>query len=206
MQFILPLALTALAFAQFINPQPDRFRGLVIDQSTPEDALRILGTPSDEKTGAFGAPRIDSQLSKDRKNRTFRHLIFKRVADMNKVTLTFSASKLVGITLDLDESLSPNILSKTYGIDFRPSFSSWDEALSPGQFERHQGKLYAKKYPTVYYLIAKSDRSFVSAMVTNNSFKSILGPDDPDSLPGKVTLIYIVSRTLENRDGADILK
>src|SRR5258705_3230427 len=28
------------------NPQPDRWRDLVLDQSTPEDALKVLGKPS----------------------------------------------------------------------------------------------------------------------------------------------------------------
>ncbi len=36
--------------------------------------------------------------------------------------------------------------------------------------------------------------------------KSVGVPDDPGTFPGKVAMIQLISRTLENRDGADVLK
>jgi hypothetical protein len=48
-----------------------------------------------------------------------------------------------------------------------------DEALSPRDYERNQGKVYPKSYPTVYYVVAVSDRSFMSGMVDNSGFGSV---------------------------------
>lgn len=84
--------------------------------------------------------------------------------------------------------------------------------MHPEKFERNQDKDYATKYPTVYNLVAKSEKTFIVALVTNNSFGSILkdvtvgARDKEGAFPGKVAFVEILSRTLENRDGADVLK
>jgi hypothetical protein len=49
---ILILSFGAVAQEQD-KPMPDRWRGLVIDQSTPEDAIRILGEPKKDKVGSL---------------------------------------------------------------------------------------------------------------------------------------------------------
>jgi hypothetical protein len=33
------------------GPKPDRWRGLVIDESTPDDAIKVLGKPSKDEVG-----------------------------------------------------------------------------------------------------------------------------------------------------------
>ena len=89
---------------------------------------------------------------------------------------------------------------------------SLDIVRSPRDYERNQGKVYPKTYPTVYHMVAVSEHSFVTAMVGNvPSFLGALArssgiPDKLGSFSGKVDFIALFSRTLENREGADVLK
>jgi hypothetical protein len=66
-----------------------------------------------------------------------------------------------------------------------------------------------QSYPILYYLYAKAPETFLLADVSNNSLGSVLGSkavNDGIGYPGKVFRLQIISRTLENRDGVEILK
>ena len=195
------------------NPLPDRWRGLILDQSTPEDAIRILGAPASDKTGGkLTAFRIQSWLTKKAKEKIFRTLEFKKPEGIDKAFLTFLDGKLVAITLDVKKGIVPAGLSNIYGIEFQPMVGATDVAFRPRDYEQSQGRIYPKTYPTVYSMIAVSEKSFVEAMVSNvPSFGGALArsagiPDQPGTFPGKVEFVSLYSRTLENRDGADVLK
>jgi hypothetical protein len=194
------------------KPMPDRWRGLVIDQSTPDDAIKILGKPAKDKLGAMSAMGVDHWLTKRHKEKIFRNMEFGKLEGMKAVYLSFLDDKLVSITVRLDKSISPEALTNIYGVKFEPQIGAMDVGFSPRDYERNQGKIYPKTYPTVYQMVAVSENSFVDAMVENvPSFGGALArsagvPDTPGSFPGKVHFIQLVSRTLENRDGADVLK
>ena len=87
-----------------------------------------------------------------------------------------------------------------------------DLALRPRDFERREGKVHPRTYPTIYHLASVSERSFVVAMIGNvPSFFGALAKgagveDKPGSFPGRTMLVQPVSRALENRGGADVLK
>jgi len=156
---------------------------------------------------------LESWVSKKRKEKVFKTLEYKNPkAGVEKVWLAFLDDKLVSILMDLKEgTVSPNGLGSIYGLEFQPLIGQAELGFSPRDYERNQGKIYPKNYPTVYHLTAASERSFVVAMVGNvpsfgGVFAKGLGvPDKPGSFPGKVMFIQILSRTLENRDGADVL-
>jgi hypothetical protein len=156
---------------------------------------------------------VQRWVSKKQKEKIFRNLEFKLGESVQKATLSFLDNKLVMITLDLKSgTVSPNGLSNFYGIPFQPLIGAMDLALFSKDYERNQGRVYPKTYPTVYSLAAVADKSFVSAMISN--VPSMLGalaksagvPDEPNSFPGKVEYVQIISRTLENRDGANVLR
>lgn len=206
------LVLTAGVVAQ----QPDRWRELILDKTTPDEAFKVLGKADKDETGQqlrlFG--NISKWVTKKQKEKIFRKIEFKLGKDegVQKAVLYFLDEKLVRIMLDLKAGeVSPNALGRIYGVELAPMVGAMDIAMSPRDFERNQGKVYPKSFPTVYYLVGVSEKSFVSGMVGNASFGSILGksmgvPDQPGNFPGKVEYIDLISRTLENRDGADILK
>lgn len=129
---------------------------------------------------------------------------------MDSAELYFLNDKLVMIQLDT-KGVRPNSLANIYGIGFKPMVEGADEGWNPKDFERHEGRVYPKTYPSVYYMVAVSDKSFLSVMIDNSSFGSVLKKsfeirDSEGDFPGKVSFLQIISRSLENRDGADALK
>lgn len=192
------------------SPRPDRWRGLVIDEATPDDAIKLLGTAKKDKTDALKIFGIRDWLSKQIKEKKFRVLEYEKIEGLDSVKLGFLDDKLVFINLD-PKKLPTNALTRAYGIEFAPHFSGIDVAFSPRNYERNQGKLYPKNYPSVYDMIAVSEKTFICAAIDNSSFGSIFKeamgvPDSNISFPGKVLYLQIVSRKLENLDGVDQLK
>jgi hypothetical protein len=192
--------------------QSDRWRGLVLDQSTPTDAKSILGTPSSDKPDRLFIQHINKWFRSDLRKKTLEKMAFKRVQGFDKVDLYFLEGKLVVIQLDPSEKIAPTALPRIYGVEFTPFISGIDESFSPRQFERNQGKVYPKTYPDSFSLVAVTPSSVVSAFVENiglgSMMKQTMGITDTagGGFPGKVGQIQLVSRTLENREGADLLK
>lgn len=203
---------SSLVVQEQTTPLPDRWRGLIVDQSTPEDAIRVLGRPSSDKVTSLTVYHINAWVTRRRKEKIFRRLEFKKPEGIDKAILCFLDNKLVMIELDLKSGISPNGLANIYGVSFRPMVSEVSEGLNPRDFERDQGRVYPRVYPVTYYMVAVSPQSFISAMVGNvPSFGGALArtmgiPDREGSFPGKVEILQIISRTLENRDGADQLR
>jgi hypothetical protein len=203
------LSLTVIAQEQD-KPMPDRWRSLVLNESTPEDAIHILGQPQSDKLSDLPVRRINNWITKTRKEKVFKRLKFNKPEGMDAVELYFLSDKLVMIQLDTKD-LKPNSLSGVYGIEFRPMVSGADEGWEPKDFERNQGRVYPKTYPTVYHMVAVAEKSFICAMIGNSSFGSVLRKsakigDSEGDYPGGVMFLQLISRKLENRDGADALK
>lgn len=208
------LALTSLGQTEIAtnksdSPKPDRWRGLVIDRATPDEAIQLLGEPKKDKTDSLRVFGIRDWLSKQIKEKKFRLLNYEKIEGLDSVQLGFLDNTLVFIKLD-PKKLPTNALARAYGVDFAPNFSGIGVAFDPRNFERNQGKLYPKNYPAVYDLIAVSEKTFLCAAVDNGSigsmFKEALGvPDSTISFPGKIMYLQIVSRKLENLDGVEQL-
>ena len=141
---------------------------MVLDESTPDDALKAFGKAARDSTGPFNASILNDRITRRRKEKIFRTLEFKKPAGVERAWLTFLDGKLVSITLDLKSgTVSPNALSNIYGTEFHPIFSGLDLAFNPRDFERHDSKVYPKNYPTAYHLPFVTERSFVLAMIGN---------------------------------------
>lgn len=195
-----------------VKPQPDRWRGLVLNESTPRDAISTLGQPEKDSLNRIYADPINNWLTKKHKDKIFRTLEFKNPEGIDKALLYFHDEKLVAIMLDVKKGISPEGLANIYGVEFQPVVKAAEIAAFPRDYERREGKVYPKTYPTVYHMVATSERSFVSAMISNvpslgGAFARSAGiPDKPGSFPGRVDFVTLISRSLENRDGADMLK
>lgn len=213
MKFKLVL-LAPLALCWFVTAasaqEPDRWHGLTLDQSTTGDAIKLFGKPKADRVSPLSATPVESWVSNKRKQKVFRTLEYKNPASgVEKAWLTFFDDRLISVMLDMKEgTVSPNALSNIYGTPFRPIFDSLTLALSPKDFQRDRGEVYARSYPVVYHLAGVTERSFVTAMVVNGvGIGKMLGlPDSQDSFPGKVAFVQLISRTMENRDGVDVLR
>jgi hypothetical protein len=83
---------------------PDRWKGLVIDESTPEKAIAILGTPSADKIDSFRIWKIEDWFTKSIREKKWRRLEYKNVEGFDKVILAFD-TKLVFIELNRKSSI-----------------------------------------------------------------------------------------------------
>ena len=190
--------------------QPDRWRTLIINEATPDSAIKKLGAPTKDSTDRLRVFDVESKwITEKQKEKVYRRLEFK-VEGMKRAVLTFADDKLVMIELEPEKEIQASALRGIYGVEFAPRFSGWAVAASPRDYERHEGKLYPKNYPSVYSAVAVTDQVFVGALVNNASFgaamRGSLGVPDTSTMPGKVARIQIVSRKLENKDGAEALK
>jgi len=193
---LLTFAFVLVAAISIVAQEPDRWRGMVLDESTTEDAIKVFGQPKKEQMNRLwpNGP-VSSRLSNQHKKKIFKTLEFQFKKDdgVQKAILAYLNDKLVMITLDLKSGdVSPNGLSNIYGIDF--------------VYQRTEMFGTGGGYPVVYGLLGTSERSFVS------SFGSILSKSmgilgKAASYPGKVEFIDLISRSaLENKDGSNILK
>lgn len=209
---ILCLTLT-LCFSLFAQdddkPAPNRWRGLVIDQSTPEDAIKALGQPASDKTDSFRPYPFEKRIST--KGKTFRHLKFKEIKGLDSALLVFNENKLVCITLDLKEKIPAAAIQNNYRVEFEPKISQFEVSSNPKNYERVQGKLYPKNFPAGYFIQAETTDVWIGAAIDNSSFGALMlgssrGSTGTGAFPGKATLVLILSRSLENREGSDVLK
>lgn len=191
------------------KPTPDRWHGLIIDQSTSEDAVKALGQPSSDKPDSFRPYPFDKRIST--KGKTFRKLKFKELKGFDSVELVFTDNKLVCISLNLKEKIQASAVQNNYGIEFEPKISGMEVSSNPNNYERVQGKLYPKNYPAGYFIVGDTKEVWIGAGIDNSSFGALMlgssrGSTGAGAYPGKAYFIIILSRALENNEGVDVLK
>jgi hypothetical protein len=196
--FVFLLLLTVTAFAQVHgNPLPDRCHAMVLDQTTPSEAIARFGGPEIAATLRLGTDPILHWITKRQHEMVFRSLVFKKPAPtVKRVWLSFLNGKRVLITLkSAGETLSANALPAVSGADFQPLRDSRGEVRSSHDFERRASGASPKSLPPVYHLAAVMKQRFVIALVGASSTHdtalttSASVPERPDFFPGKVTLI-----------------
>jgi hypothetical protein len=205
---ILPTLALLFFSLPLVAQQPDRWRGLIVDQSSPEDAIKTLGTPDSDKIDSFRVYKIDDWLTKSIREKKYRRLEFEKIEGFKKVILAFNENKLVFIELN-PRKLAANALENAYGIPFQATADKFDMSLNPRNYETTSGKVRPRSFGSVYYLYSKAPTTFLLAGIGNTSLGSLLGTksvNDDIGYPGHVLYLQIVSRTLENRDQTDILK
>lgn len=96
------------SYAQDDGPRSERWHGLMLDQSTPDDAISALGKPAKDQLAPLHVDPLSSWITKILDN------------------------KLVSVMLDMKEgTVSPNGLSGIYGLEFQPVVGQMSLALSP---------------------------------------------------------------------------
>lgn len=193
------------------RPQPDRWRGLVLDQATPEDAIRVLGQPESDKPDRLFIEGIGRWFRPGLNKKALRKLRFKKPAGLDSADLYFEGGKLAVIQLDFEKEITPTALANSYGLEFRPIISGFQEAGSPAHYERHKGQVYPKRFPDHYVIVATVPASILAANVGNmgGALKAMIvtGADTAGGgFPGRVRSLQLISRRLENREGTDVLK
>jgi len=203
-------------FAQDDQHHPDRWAGMVLNVSTPDDATRLFGTPAKDKDKvALDVPRPLSWLSDKCKQKLFRTLTYKRIQEYKQVQFSFLGGKLVSISMEApnaeleDKCIDPDDLEQLFGVVFKPNRRKHNSKLPPPSDFPASAPAELKKdeYAYWYDMIAVSENSFIIAVADNYQYRSGI-IDSPDvkrrkkinsrglRYPGYVSEIEIISRTL----------
>lgn len=195
------------------RPQPDRWRGLILDHAGPKDAVAMFGEAESDKPDRLFIYQVNKWFQPGLNKKNLRKQSFRKVDGFDRVDLYYKDDRLVVIQIDFaKQPPPPTALQNIYGLEFVPYVSGLDEGWFPNDYERHKGRVYPKIYPDVYGLVAVAPRSVVSALVSNlglgSMLKQSMGVRDiaGGGFPGKIHMIQLISRTLENRSGEDLLK
>ncbi len=203
LSIIFVLLLAGISYGQ----QHDRWNGLIIDETTPEQAIAILGKPKADMKGEYASLWFERSLTNDIRKPIYRGIEFGEVGVSTYIMLTFSAGKLVAITAypkDAPASELVNKLGTGWRLPVKDSatdFEYWDQ---PRSSEPRKAVTDNLKGPFTmgYGLIAKTPKVFALVNV-------IPGVEDMDLTSvseagpfwGNVLNLTIVSRTLERKPG-----
>ena len=187
---------------------------MVINEAKPDDAISKLGKPDEDKVDRLRIFDIDNKLiTPEIKKNQYRHLTWKKLDGFKQVRMAFKDERLlyVYLWLDKEKQFAASTLAGLYGVEFQPKTTTIGEIFSgPIGGSPLSGKKHTP-YPDVYSLIGRVETNWVSATIFNGGFKHVMLGDGDTSketgaFPGKVGAVQIVSRTLENRTGGDVLK
>ena len=215
------IALTVLLFLSLTSPVSDEARsdgwaGMVLDVSTPEDAVRLFGVPRKEKDKvALDLGRTLSWFSDKYKQKTFKTLSYKKLQGYKAVQFGFLDGKLVSIIMEAPNAeiekdwIDPDDLEDLFAVVFKPHKRQYGRQLPPpSEFQNNAPTELGKDdYDYWYDMIAVSEKSFIVAIADNYQYISGLFESRDAKLrkkinargaryPGYVSDIQIISRTL----------
>lgn len=197
--------------------QPDRWHGLTLNKTTPEQAIEILGEPKTRGNYKIFIQKIGDWLGKPAKEK-MPAMKWSNIHGMQDVTLYFQSNKLVAIDLFLKAEVRAAALESIYGAKFQHLISNakrdYDNSMraSNGQepaYQRDRGETFSNKNEVSYHVGVVTEKSYIVAFCDvgfKESFKRNLGAGLDSARPGRVRSLQLFSRTLENRDGEDVLK
>ncbi len=198
--------LCGFALAQENNSNNSKDKAFLFDQTSPEQAIKILGKPQSDKTEKLDILYINDWVGKDYKKEDCRVLFFKQFEDLGKVKLTFFEEKLIAIHFIVEKDIHAAQLSSIYKTQFIPIFNKFAMKSNVNEFEKVTKDVLVVDFPRNYYLIGTSKSSVLTARIFNSYAVDGNVRREPKWSPqnkmktnpitGKVTDIQILSRKI----------
>jgi hypothetical protein len=194
--------ISAVAVAEGRPDSPDSWNGLMLDESTVEDAVAALGEPRKDKQDQKLTTTILSWLDK---NARFRKLEYKKVAGVDRAHLYFLNDHLKVIEIDLKDTFIAVKLPLFY--DVRYFFQDDSGILIPDPFDYGMSNYTSGKFPTLFHVVGVGDTSFLVALVAHQGASRMLYEKTGirTEVPGSVQVIQLISRLLQASDAPDRL-
>lgn len=178
------------AFAQASGKgHSDRFQGLVLNQTSSEDAIKILGPPAADKTDRLDVSKLAKWLDPKFKEKIFHQIAFKNVGDFSRIQLSFLENKLVMIELEFKRNVAPQHLDSIFGVEFAVIGAASGPSDLPNEVGRYPARLIPEYYPFAYNLIGISDNVFILADCSTGDA----------ARPGRIDRTRQISRTLQKK-------
>lgn len=191
--------------------EPNQWKGLVVDVSTPTDATRILGSPKVDRAGQLeeiAKEKVFDRFAiltivKARKTDSVRVLRYESIEGFKTVCLGFKEDRLWLIQLT---PASGNVIrtAELRGLypaaTFRPVFQDQDYWRQVYVVEQATGEIRPKQFPVTYDLVGVSKGSALVANIENvpsfaRAWVQGMGGADPN-LPGKVFRLNFLSYSM----------
>ena len=178
------------AMAQAPNgPRADAFRGLILNQTSSEDAIRILGQPAGDKTDRLDLSKISKWLDPKHKEKIFRQLSFKNVGDFSQIQLSFIENKLMMIELAFKKNVAPERVNNIFGVEFATVGGQGGPSDLPNEPGKYPVRFVPTLYPFSYNMIGISDKAFVWVDCSTGDAR----------MPGRIDRTRQISRVLERK-------
>jgi hypothetical protein len=203
-----------LSVSACIAAEPDRWKGLILNETTPQQAIQVLGTPKKDETGTidklvrakmFGSSGSGAFVWA-RRTDVVRMVLYENLEDFETVSLMFKDDTLAMI------HLMPNKNNKIAAKDFEALYETaafrtvyanqdfWNQDYLIDQGTR---TLRPKTFPDTYWLIGMKKpaaSTFVIGTVLNfpgwgRMLAQGLGAADPN-VPGLIGAIDLMSTAL----------
>lgn len=184
------LALILLLVSSAAAQEPDRWRGLVLDEATPENAIAVLGKPKAEK---YSDKFMEYRNKSLRDLKDLKILHWEKTQGFADIKLYFTGGTLAIIQLEKpDEKIPAKVFVDAYdGVYFQSS----------------------RRSSAYYELEAVTEKSKITAgvgnvtgSVTGGLFGSLGKSGQVPKLEGNVVQIFIQSRRVDDKRGVDALK
>lgn len=186
--YVALLATTALAQAGN-SPRADGFHGLILNQTSSEEAIRMLGQPALDKVDRLDVSRIEKWLDPKHKEKIFRKLTFKNVGDFSQIELSFLENKLMMIELDFKKDLSPLRLKNMFPVEFAIVGVRSGPSDLPDRPGKYPVRFMPDYYPFRYNEVGISDKAFIWVDCGTGESRD----------PGRVDSTRQISRLLERK-------
>jgi hypothetical protein len=187
-----------------VSAQADRWKGLVIDETTPEQAIKILGKPAKDENAPLTVLEFQRLLSNAAGLPTFRQLSYGSDPDQPETMLTFSSTgKLVSIWTN-PRNTPASVLQEVLGSGWRLSGDDPAADLENWDQPKPVDKPIDVKNDIGYRLLVKTPKVLTLATViatadNMNGGRTDIAPGKP--LWGNALFLLMISRTLERKPG-----
>src|SRR5437016_11059411 len=165
----------------------DRFRGLTLNQTSSEDAMRILGQPAADKTDRLDVSKVSKWLDPKLKEKIFRQLSFKNVGDFSQIQLSFLENKLMMIELAFKKNVAPERVNNLFAAEFAVVGAGPSDL--PNEPGKYPVRFVPTLYPFSYNMIGISDKAFVWVDCSTGDARA----------PGRIDRTRQISRVLERK-------
>jgi hypothetical protein len=165
--------------ASVFAAQPNQWHELVLDQSSPDQAIQILGQPTQNNSGAFlvvikkhPSPALYTAYrianSPTAKTLPVRLMLFEGVEGFKSAGLILREEKLAMICLGPDKSnkIKAADIPKEYGVPFRPIFSQRDFDAMWTMWDQSDQEVRPRQYPASYDLVGSSSDGLAAIVVS----------------------------------------
>jgi hypothetical protein len=195
MKNILFLVMTAFLIVPVVcgqgaaGPHPNGFGALVLNKTSAEDAIRVLGQPASDKTDKLDASKLAKWLDPKHKEKIFRQLAFKNVGDFSRIQLSFMENSLVMIELEFKRNVAPEHLDKIFSLQFNVIGAASGPSDLPNEVGRYPARFIPEYYPFTYNLIGISEDVFILADISTGDA----------ARPGRIDRTRQISRVLQKK-------